>query len=176
MSGASVVGGSGGAASATGSAGFASARGGDGCAGTSAIGSSGFASGAGADCCDSPQPATSSAANSRRAFFIPHPYHLQRAGAIAKAPLTRAPHPGSCTGMGWPLLQEFSRGVIHTYPSAHKKCHPHRWGVRGLRGEISQLRQTRCLPVPYFFLNFLKSMFCAPAPPAVNGAQLDPPP
>ena len=29
--------------------------------------------------------------------------------------------------------QEFSRGVIHTYPSAHKKCRPHRGRVRGLR-------------------------------------------
>ena len=116
---------------------------------------------------------------------------------LLPAPPTRAPHPASCTfagcevpstlnrvhrtlvpARGWVPrpAQEFSHGVIYLGTSAHKKCHPHRWGVRGLRGEISQLRQTRCLPVPYFFLNFLKSMFCAPAPPAVNGAQLDPQP
>ena len=50
------------------------------------------------------QPATSSAANSRTSIFMPHPYHLQRAGAIARPPptpyrysLLRAPHPRSCT-------------------------------------------------------------------------------
>ena len=87
--------------------------------------------------------------------------------------LYRAPRPGSCTVMGCPLPQEFSHGVIHTYPSAHKKCHPHRWGVRGLRGSGAEIVVTPyALPACALFLSkFLKEyVLCPRTPRSERGA------